>query len=963
MKRKKYYFLKFVSVLTAIAVLLQVSQITTIADIYDSDYFYVYQYNNGDSYETKILRNELNVFLVGNFTDWSPKDDWQFERGNETVFVITKKMSPGYYEYKCMFNKNLWYEKSQNRVLNILKNTAVTFIYDALEQKLIDSVNNHEEAQSYLKNVNLKIRTRLDIVPYYGDDLGANYSKNMTTFKVWAPTASEVKVNLYHYGEKNNGGAYQRESMELNTENGVWTKSIYGNLEGTFYTYSVTVNGVTNETVDIYAKAVGLNGDRGMVVDMDKTNPQGFQQDSHVTQSTITDAIIWENHIQDFSSSESSGVSGNHRGKYLAFTERGTTVNNQGITPTGIDYLKELGINYIHLLPCQDFENDENDNKFNWGYGPKNYNVPEGKYSTQPGNPYSRITEFKQMVQSLHSENIGVVMDVVYNHTFYTADSWFNKTVPGYYYRMDENGNFLNGTACGNETASEKLMFRKYMIDSILYWAKEYHIDGFRFDLMAIHDVDTMNAIRKALNDEGLSKVIMYGEPWDAGSNGLSEDYLPANKENAKYLMDGIAVFNDDFRDSVKGSVFNRKEKGFVQGNGNCDERIQNAIKANISSWVNNPSQSINYVSAHDNVTLWDKLIESTVENPSSTDYLIGNENVLKMNKMAAAILMTSQGAVFFQSGEEFARTKMGDDNSYESPTEVNQISWQNAENFALLKNYYSGLIELRKKYSPFRDDTNASINRIAFSNESVDNLVAYTIKNVEKPDEWDTLAVLFNSSLDGQYVNLNSVDGDVPERWEILVNQNQAGVTSLGTTNGRGVYVPAQSALVLVDSNSYERLKNKEDNEVKVTIEGFQINTSFEGHRTLYSVESQKDKVAEVGMIYGLTPYANEEDMIAGSMNQNVYMFSATEKGKVNSPNNSDTVQTYAMTMKLIKNRDYYRTPLIMRAYAKLNDGSYVYSEAVTISVFEIASYLYENFTDLTDAQKNYLYNEILIK
>lgn len=804
--------------------------------------FDVYQSDNGGS-QKKYAKGELWVRLVGTMTGWNEDPDQEFTKISPSLYALTTTVEKGDHSYKCKFPGDTWFQNENDHSLNLANDRVVTFVYDAANQKLYDTVNDGNVLNNLLDFKEPLDMGTLDQHAYTGNDLGAVYTKDKTVFKVWAPTASEVVLNLYREGKKDAGSPYETKTMTFDSGSGVWSVEVGGDLKGVYYTYSVTVEDQTNETVDIYAKAAGLNGDRGMVVDLDSTDPAGFENDAHVTQKALTDAFIWEVHVQDFSSSSTSGISSANRGKYLAFTETGTTVNGEGQISTGVDYLKQLGVNYIHLLPCQDMENDETDNLFNWGYGPKNYNVTEGKYSSDPANATARITEFKQMVQSLHRADIGVVMDVVYNHTYKTKDSWFNLTVPNYYYRQDEYGNFLNGSACGNETASERAMFRKYMVDSILYWATEYHVDGFRFDLMGLHDVETMNAIRRALNDAGLSDVILYGEPWDAGNNGMTGNVLPANKENVQYLSDGIAVFNDDIRDAVKGYVFNDADKGFVQG-GNVDtpsgEEYKNrtysdndlmaAIQANANiataanaawtktAWAVKPSHSIAYASAHDNLSLWDKLVASTIPSPQESDYRNASPELIRMNKLAAAAIMTSQGAVFFQAGEEFARTKLGDGDSYESPIEINQLDWTNLKKFSELNEYYKGLIRLRKAFAPFRDSTNGTIGAMSFANDNIQNLVAYTIQNPNPQDNmWDTVAVLLNSTGGDQQVELSVANGTVPESWAVVVNQTGAGVKSLGTLTGKVITVPAGTAMVLVDQTSYARVESNANPEEQV--------------------------------------------------------------------------------------------------------------------------------------------------
>lgn len=658
----------------------------------------------------------------------------------------------------------------------------------------------------------------LDAQAYNGNDLGATYTKNQTTFKVWAPTASGVAVKFYKTGSSEEPGAQSTGIKQMiKGNNGVWSITVSGDLKNTYYTYLVTVDGVTKETVDIYAKAVGVNGNRGMVVDLDSTDPKGWENDKHIVYDDPTDAVVWEVHIKDFSNSETSGVSVKYKGKYLAFTENGTTLNSEGEISTCIDYLKELGVTHVQLLPVYDYatidETKTDSNEFNWGYDPKNYNVPEGSYSTNPYDGNTRITEFKQMIMALHNAGIGVIMDVVYNHTFTAEGGWFEATVPGYYYRMNSDGTFSDASACGNETASDHLMFRKYMIDSILYWTNEYHIDGFRFDLMGIHDVTTMNEIRKALDKlPNGDKIIMYGEPWAGGTLGTS---LPTCvKNNVDQLDSRIGAFNDIFRDAVKGHVFNAAETGFVQ-DGSSQQSLIGAICANSidgsNKWANQPSQVVSYVSAHDNFTLYDKLILSAKDDESFSER---DNTVVDMNKLAAAITLTSQGISFMQAGEEFARTKLGDENSYASSAEINQLDWSSLVKYADLNSYYAGLIEIRKNYKPFRDATATSANLIKYSENTEKGVIAYTLENtVTKGKEWSHIAVIFNSNETEKTVTLQANSGKtLPSEWIIVADKNSAGLKNLGTVIGNTVTVPAHSALILADKTSFEKLNLTSD-------------------------------------------------------------------------------------------------------------------------------------------------------
>ena len=648
----------------------------------------------------------------------------------------------------------------------------------------------------------------LDSQAYSGSDLGAVYSKTSTTFKVWSPTASKVQIKRYTTGSDAEAGASVIETKDMTKgSQGIWSITIQGDLNKTYYTYLVTNNGVTKETVDIYARTTGVNGMRGMVVDLDSTDPAGWENDKRISCPNQTDSIIWEVHVRDFSSSSDSGMT--NKGKFLAFTETGTTVNGDGQHPTGIDYLADLGVTHVHLLPVFDFDGEIDEtnlsaDKFNWGYDPVNYNAPEGSYSTDPYHGEVRIKEFKQMVQALHNKGIGVVMDVVYNHT-YGKNDWFDFTVPDYYYRQDSTGKQSNGSGCGNETASDRAMYRKYMIDSLTYWATEYHLDGFRFDLMGLHDCETMNQIRTAM-DAIDPDIILYGEPWYAEPPTCPTP--TAVQGNMNLVSTGVGAFNDRCRDAIKGSCFVASDPGFIQGAG-FEEALKGSIQANSTDlsgnnkWSKQPSQTVTYTSAHDNYTLYDKLVLTC---KGGSGYGSRFDDLVAMNKLAGGIILTSQGMSFFQAGEEFARSKYGDHNSYKSSTAVNQLKWSNTITYSDLLAYYKGLIEIRKAYSPFRDPTNASNNSIYFSYGSSvpEHVVAFTIKNtIKTSDEWNYVAVIHNANDYSVSVPL-MCSGTVPSQWTIIADGSTAGIESLGTT-GSTVTVPARSTMVLVDKASFD--------------------------------------------------------------------------------------------------------------------------------------------------------------
>lgn len=644
----------------------------------------------------------------------------------------------------------------------------------------------------------------LDKSAYSGNDLGASYSKKATTFKVWSPNAASVRVNIFEHGSDNEGdaGSIMSRAMSLDKTTGVWSVTINGDLLNKYYTYSVTHGKTTKETADVYAKACGVNGQRSMVVDLSTTNPDGWENDKHVLVQNQTDASVWEISVADFSSSESSGVSEANRGKYLAFTEEGTTVNGvQGASSTCVDYLKKLGVKYVQIMPFYDFGSvDESKNimdQYNWGYDPVNYNCPEGSYSTNPKKGEVRIKECKQMIQALHNAGIGVIMDVVYNHT-YTSDSWFQRTVPNYYYRMNNDGTFSNGSGCSNDTASEHLMFRKYMIDSVTYWASEYHIDGFRFDLMGLHDVTTMNSIRTALDnlyaDGSGSQILMYGEAWDMATN-CDEGTVLASQKNLKQLSDRIGAFDDTIRDAIKGST-GGTDGAFVQ-DGSRRANLKTGIAGQsdtTTGWANVPSQCVTYASCHDNLCLYDKLVGSVYG--ADGKYRKRYEDLVAMNKLSAAIVITSQGIPFSLGGEEFCRSKDGDENSYASSRKENMLDWENVDLYSDVIEYYRGLYKIRDAFAAFSDSTAATANSLTYLSDVPKGVTGYTINNTES-GKWSQMCVIFNGSDSAQNV---TAKGD----WVVLADNKTAGLRNIkNVTNS--VKVEAHSAVIMVDTKSYD--------------------------------------------------------------------------------------------------------------------------------------------------------------
>ena len=658
---------------------------------------------------------------------------------------------------------------------------------------------------------------------YDGDDLGAVYTKEKTTFRIWAPTAVEVSLNLYEQGDGDN----LMETIPMTADvKGTWVCEKTGDLNGVYYTYSVKIGNKVNEVVDLYARSAGVNGNRGEILDLEATNPDGFDADVRPAFSNATDAVIYELHIRDLSSDASSGIQ--NTGKFLGLTERGTK-NSEGLA-TGLDHILDLGVTHVQILPSYDYatvdETKLDTAQFNWGYDPKNYNVPEGSYSTDPYHGEVRVNEMKQMIQTLHENGIRVNMDVVYNHTYNLTDSWFQKTVPDYYYRKNGD-NYSNGSGCGNETASERAMMRKYIVDSVVYWATEYHVDGFRFDLMGVHDLDTMKAVREAL-DQVDPSIMVYGEGWTGGESALPEAQQAT--KNHIYQLDRVGAFSDDIRDGIKGSVFDSLDKGFVSGKEGMEESIKFGVVAatphpqvmiskndkKSTNWSGQPGQSINYISCHDNLTFWDKLAISNADDSEA--------DRVKMNKLGSAIILTSQGVSFMQAGEEMLRSKPNekseggfDENSYCSPDATNSIKWDNKGNVIDTYEYYKGLIAFRKAHSALRMTTATDIqNMLTFMSGLDANVVAYTIKGEAQGETAQNIAVIYNGNPDAVTVNLPA------GAWDICVNGEKAGCESLGTAEG-SVTVEGISAMVLVQGDDTLGKASAKDEQADTTVENAQ--------------------------------------------------------------------------------------------------------------------------------------------
>lgn len=582
---------------------------------------------------------------------------------------------------------------------------------------------------------------------YTGTDLGLTYSPMQSAFKIWAPTATNAQLKLYR---QSLGGTPTRTIDLKKSLQGTWTTTLLGNYEGSYYTFCIEYEGKwLNEVPDPYAKAVGTNGKRAMVIDLKKTNPSGWDKDQQPKLKNATDAIIYELHIRDASIAANSGIT--HKGKYLGLTETGTK-NSAGLS-TGLDHLTELGVTHIHLLPFFDYNSvDESNSKpqYNWGYDPVNYNAPEGSYASNAADGSVRIKELKQLVQAFHKKGLALVMDVVYNHTGTTDESNFNQLVPGYYYRHNKNGKLSDATACGNETASEKAMMRKFMLESVLYWAKEYHIDGFRFDLMGVHDIETMNSISAALHKLN-PNILIYGEGWTAGASPLP-DSLRALKQNAAQLK-GIAVFSDDLRDGIKGSVFESLDRGFASGDTSKIESIKFGIvaatqhpqikynKVNYSkkAYAATPANTISYAECHDNNTLWDKLAISALKATVAER--------TEMHKLALSIILTSQGISFLHAGTEMLRSKYGIENSYNQSDSINAINWNLKTQNKAVFDYVQQLIQLRKTHPAFRMATTAQIQTNLRFLSAPAGVIGYSINGAAVKDQWKQIQVWFNGT------------------------------------------------------------------------------------------------------------------------------------------------------------------------------------------------------------------------
>ncbi len=630
---------------------------------------------------------------------------------------------------------------------------------------------------------------------YAGTDLGCTWSAGQTQFKVWSPMATTVSICFFQAADQDE---LERIESMVAEEKGTWAIRFSENMDGLYYTYRVMNGNETREVCDPMAVSVSVNGKRAYVLNPEKANPQGWSEIGHVIAKTPTDAVLYEVHVRDFSIHPDSGIA--NKGLFLGLAEEGTTTPDG--TKTGLDHLAELGITHVHLMPIFDFytidESRTHESRFNWGYDPHLYNVPEGSYSSDPTDGMKRVQELKTAIAAMKRKGIGVVMDVVYNHTYRSIDSEFNKLVPGYYYRTDAFGRFMNGSGCGNETATRRYMVRKTIIESILFWAKEYKIDGFRFDLMGLHDIDTMNAIRRALDDH-CPGLLLYGEGWTGGTSGLDHQNA-ALKSNAIRLMK-IGFFNDNARDALKGDTFIEAAGGYLAGVVYMKEGVKQGIVGaiahpqvdnmraigNISAWAGYPWHCVNYAASHDNLTLYDKLL--------ACHAAASDTEAMKRTNLAGAFVLLSQGIPFMLSGTEFLRTKHGVHNSYNAPDAINQMEWERKSRYMSSFLYHKGLIALRKAHPAFRMVQPEEIRRNLQFLNTPDAVIAFQLKNYAGGDSWETILVAFNVGVTDVTIPL-----PVQKNWSFVVNEVMAGVDALGAFSGLSLTIPAVSVLVVHD-------------------------------------------------------------------------------------------------------------------------------------------------------------------
>ena len=623
-----------------------------------------------------------------------------------------------------------------------------------------------------------------DQYTYTGTDLGAVWTKEKTVFRVWAPTAISVRVRLYRSGTLGTNDLLEQLEM-CPDANGTWVAEKTGDLNGVYYTYLVDRESIVKESCDPYARAVGVNGCRAMVIDLAETNPADWDSDRNPQPVTSpVDAVVYELHVRDLSMDPASGI--RNKGKFLGLTERGTRTKNG--QPTGLDHIKALGVTHVQLLPVYDFgsvdESKPDADQYNWGYDPVNYNVPEGSYATDACNGAVRIRELKQAVKALHDAGLGVIMDVVYNHVYDRNRFCFNRIVPGYFSRTNEYGQYSQGSGCGNDTASERSMVRKYIVESVKYWAEEYHMDGFRFDLAGLLDVETIRQIMEEVH-KTRPEVLFYGEGWNMDTWTTKPDVKLTNQANAD-LLPGFGFFNDSFRDTLKGTVFDNDAPGYVSGALGQEEWVRECVMG-LNDWCKSPEQTVNYVSCHDNMALFDRLTQSV---PYAED-----AELVRMNKLAAAMCLLSQGMPLFQAGEEMLRSKplpdgTFDENSYRSPDSVNSIKWGNLNKkvYREVRDYYKGLISFRKAHSALRmRSAREVLENILCLDTHIPNVMAFGIRGKE-----EKIYMIFNPN--NEKASLVLPAGD----WQVFIDGAHAGTEALAIVRERVTVAPI-SAMVLI--------------------------------------------------------------------------------------------------------------------------------------------------------------------
>ena len=715
------------------------------------------QFNGDDSFG-KVLTLEIpdmksfdDIGIIVRLNDWAEKDV------DADRFISI---------FDANGKAEVWLRKGDTQIHYSLPTEAVKENPAIAQAKIYDSL---EFSKKYT---------------YKGDDLGNAYSKSKTAFRVWAPTATDVSLVTYASAE---GSASTGIVAAMKSDlNGTWTTSLNGDKSGLIYNYRVTVDGVLREAVDPYVRATTVNGLRGVVVDLSKTDPKGWSTKKPAFSGRPSDAVVYELHVRDLSIDTSSGVKPVNAGKYLAFTE--TKTRNAGVS-TAVASIKELGVTHVELLPIFDFASvDEKNPSFNWGYDPQNYNVPEGSYSSDPTKPTVRITELKSAIQALHNQGLRVNMDVVYNHVFDVNSFSQNQIVPGYFFRTDSNGALTNGSGIGNDVASERSMVSKFIVDSVKYWASEYNLDGFRFDLMGLMDIDTVTAITAALKKIDKS-IIIIAEGWNMGTLPEKDRAGQMNID----LLPGVSMFNDQFRDGIKGSVFDKLDRGFATGNPASINSVMAGVTGNTAysnvittKWTTiAPGQSVNYVESHDNLTLADKISGSV---PNSTP-----KQIAQMSRFASSIALLAQGLPFIQAGQEFLRSKNGDENSYKSSDAVNSLKWNTKVSSITTYKYFKGLIALRKAHPAFRMRTEAQVIKNVKFYTLPNNVIMYSLAGKASGDKAASIVVIHNPNATVQEIKLPKAG-----KWSVVVAGDQAGTKVISAGTMTSISVAGQSTTVL---------------------------------------------------------------------------------------------------------------------------------------------------------------------